>query len=383
MPSSRTFEYRHTGGHSAFDDEIYLDDETDAEQPQCRYVLAISLVTAATAGLVGCIAGVFADKAGFLRRVGPVAEWSITSAESSTASSLACTDPDFPYLDPEKLLCYRRPATSVSSAVEGSSPPACESWCALSLSSTEPCDGCCGPRGTRFCRQPYELQGRSLTASGEFEVWTFPLRFDSVTTYDRRFGVDIPEACKEVGALCPILVDFHGAYDSLYSQRAWTKWYRYQEVVPEKFILVTPEGSPDAVVYNASIKAISDCNHTDDVGCKCVGGSLTSWNVLDWGKVTDPVEEHQTCAAADKKGGRDPLCFWSSLEAKGSYNCFETQLRKDAQVCGLNPHFATPTGLTTPTETEEMEEEEDDYYEALLLNQRRASGAKEHWCRLL
>ena len=84
-------------------------------------------------------------------------------------------------------------------------------------------------------------------------VW-FPADFSAHALYWRRFSVDVPanmSRCARAG--CPVLVDFPGSGGSIYSQRAWTQWYAYQEQVDEPFILVTMEGSPDAIAPKETI----------------------------------------------------------------------------------------------------------------------------------
>merc|ERR1712232_506781 len=101
--------------------------------------------------------------------------------------------------------------------------------------------------------------GETKTDVGSFEAWKFRLQFEGKTFYWRRFGVDMPKACEagQAAAPCPLLVDFHGSFDSLYSHRSWTKWYVYQKTSKTPFILLTPEGSPDAMTTG---EVLNDCN---------------------------------------------------------------------------------------------------------------------------
>jgi len=180
-------------------------------------------------------------------------------------------------------------------------------------------------RSTKF-----ELFGRTKTHAGYFEVWTFVLRFDSHSYYLRRFGVDMPTECINKTQKCPLLVDFHGSYDSLYSQRAWTGWFKYQAKTTKKFVLLTPEGSPDALMKPGKI--LNDCNKSNS---ECLGSSQTSWNVLGWGTNTAPVESDSTCKKADKASKTNPVCFWQTLKPKNAYACFGTHLDKDPTACQL------------------------------------------------
>lgn len=181
----------------------------------------------------------------------------------------------------------------------------------------------------------FEQIGKTETESGYFETWAFPLMFSNHTIYVRRFGVDMPRECLWIQ--CPLVVDFHGSYDSLFSQRAWTEWYKYQANTTKKFVLLTPEGSPDAISKPGAI--LNDCNTTDD---NCTGSSLTSWNVLGWGTPTDPVEHDESCTAGDNAEGPDPVCFWSTLKPENAYQCFATQLELDPKVCEHSGRWMMP-----------------------------------------
>jgi len=180
-----------------------------------------------------------------------------------------------------------------------------------------------------------QLLGRTETDSGVFETWHFTLRFDTHTWYVRRFGVDMPKEC--VNESCPLVVDFHGSYDSLFSQRAWTQWYQYQATTEKKFVLLTPEGSPDAVLRPRKI--LNDCNTTAN---NCTGSSATSWNVLGWGKTMDPVNRTATCDEADRSEGKGPICFWTTLRPKNAYPCFGSHLERDPKACELTEKSSTP-----------------------------------------
>ena len=129
--------------------------------------------------------------------------------------------------------------------------------------------------------QVTELLSERKTSGGSFKVVGFPLTFSAHALYWRRFSVDVPanmSRCPRAG--CPVLVDFPGSGGSIYSHRAWTQWYAYQEQVDEPFILVTMEGSPDAI---APKEMILTCTAQDSPE-ECMkissgGNSLTSWNV--------------------------------------------------------------------------------------------------------
>lgn len=192
---------------------------------------------------------------------------------------------------------------------------------------------------------PEEIERRN-TSSGRFQVFQFPLSFSKTALYWRRFGVDTPPECERPG--CPVLFDFHGSYDSLYTQRNWTKWWKYlAQVEPsKKFILVTPEGSPDAVTYS-DIKVTGRGQWEGKVST-----SATSWNVLGWGNLTDAMDETASCptdggstvadsasgpaatdAAAGAGSSRLPLCFKSALQEDSAYPCYGTHLEEVPQLC--------------------------------------------------
>jgi dienelactone hydrolase len=172
-----------------------------------------------------------------------------------------------------------------------------------------------------------KMFGTSPSETGRFDAWRFPLMFDSLTFYWRRFGVDMPSKCQpgQSAAPCPILVDFHGSFDSLYSQRAWTKWYKYQKQPEANFILLTPEGSPDALTTG---KILNDCNTT---GTECISSSATSWDVLGWGNVMNPIHSGQSCDP--QPGAPVSQCFSSTPKPVKAYTCFGTQMDKDPTVC--------------------------------------------------
>jgi len=164
------------------------------------------------------------------------------------------------------------------------------------------------------------------TEAGTFRVFRFPLSFSSTALYWRRFGVDVPRECEREGSSCPVLFDFHGSYDSLYTQRNWTKWYQYQaQVSPEKkFILVTPEGSPDAVTY-------FEAKLNDDAsdGAYSVGSSATSWNVLGWGDPSPAVPDDAICAEVPGNW----QCFEKTLTEENAYPCYGTHLESLPYLC--------------------------------------------------
>lgn len=176
----------------------------------------------------------------------------------------------------------------------------------------------------------FELISEEETPGGKFSVYQFPLGFSDFTIYRRRFGIDVPAEC--LSRSCPTLFDFHGSYDSLFSQRYWTKWYRYLAKLPTelKFILVTPEGSPDAVT-NPAFK--TNNNRTGDTAT-----STTSWNVLGWGNPTVPIGLGPGCGDFPDSG-----CFESALMDSNSYPCFQTRLEMAPRSCVAMP-FMTQNG---------------------------------------
>ncbi|CAK0850732.1 unnamed protein product, partial [Prorocentrum cordatum] len=173
--------------------------------------------------------------------------------------------------------------------------------------------------------EPEEIASER-TEAGTFRVFRFPLSFSSTALYWRRFGVDVPRECEREGSSCPVLFDFHGSYDSLYTQRNWTKWYQYQaQVSPEKqFILVTPEGSPDAVTY-------FEAKLNDDAsdGAYSVGSSATSWNVLGWGDPSPAVPDDAICAEVPGNW----QCFEKTLTEENAYPCYGTHLESLPYLC--------------------------------------------------
>jgi dienelactone hydrolase len=177
---------------------------------------------------------------------------------------------------------------------------------------------------------PEEVGEPEETEAGTFRVFKFPLSFSSTALYWRRFGVDVPRECEPGGSSCPLLFDFHGSYDSLYTQRNWTMWYQYQAQVPpeKKFILVTPEGSPDAVTY-----VQNKLNDNASLGYGSVGTSATSWNVLGWGDPTPPAPVDAVCT--DFPGNWQ--CFESALTFKTAYPCYSTQLEALPYLCASEP----------------------------------------------
>lgn len=190
-----------------------------------------------------------------------------------------------------------------------------------------------------------EKFGQSATEAGSFETWRFPLQFNKYVVYLRRFGVDVPAECAvgQPSAPCPVLVDFHGSGDSLFSQRAWTKWHKYLTQVRNKFILLTPEGSPDALYKESDI--LNDCNDTSD---DCIGSSATSWNVLGWGNMAVPLNRSSVCGSQDPKAKSFSYCFKSTLDPNRSYQCFGTHLLKEPKACQLTRDPDAP-GYQIPT----------------------------------
>lgn len=177
---------------------------------------------------------------------------------------------------------------------------------------------------TKWHVEPRQIDEED-TAAGKFFVYRFPLSFSNFTIYRRRFGIDVPKECMHES--CPVLFDFHGSYDSLYSQRYWTKWYKYLAQVPadKKFVLVTPEGSPDAVT-NPNFKINS--NRTGKVGT-----STTSWNVLGWGDATVPCPVASSCSDFSNSG-----CFASAIEDANAYPCFQTRMEMAPRSCKAMPY---------------------------------------------
>ncbi|CAE8614297.1 unnamed protein product [Polarella glacialis] len=165
-------------------------------------------------------------------------------------------------------------------------------------------------------------------ANGSFTVWNFNLVFSDLSAYTRRFAVDVPgdmSSCSPQG--CPILFDFPGSGGDVYSQRAWTTWFKYQAHVKSKFILVTMEGSPDAVADPGQIlvgnAAMSD---TELVGH--VSDGSTSWNVLGWGDPT-PVLSREGGCNTDSTA----TCTHHAMDPENSYQCWRTHLEKDPESC--------------------------------------------------
>lgn len=164
---------------------------------------------------------------------------------------------------------------------------------------------------------PFVVHETQETKAGNFTVYKFPLSFGKYPLYWRRFGVDVPRECEAIS--CPVLFDFHGSYDSLYSQRSWTQWYQYQSKVPpkSKFVLVTLEGSPDAITYeNLQLDREQS-------------GSATSWNVEGWGTVTSIMDTADSCA--DEK--EEPHCFEGATGQENSYPCYGTTQYKHPRIC--------------------------------------------------
>lgn len=172
-----------------------------------------------------------------------------------------------------------------------------------------------------------EIFEENPTGVGKFTVWKFPLGFSQSMLFWRRFAVDMPTECQNrTDDGCPILFDFHGSYDSLYTQRLWTGWYKYQESLPlgQKFILVTPEGSPDAVTWPARV--------VTNWRKGAVGPhdrSYTSWNVLGWGDLSPAINEKGKCMDNRRASCFSPAAF----SLKNAYPCFNTQLMQDPDVC--------------------------------------------------
>eukprot|EP00928_Gymnodinium_smaydae_P071342 TRINITY_DN54964_c0_g1_i1.p1 TRINITY_DN54964_c0_g1~~TRINITY_DN54964_c0_g1_i1.p1 ORF type:complete len:548 (+),score=36.60 TRINITY_DN54964_c0_g1_i1:64-1644(+) len=177
--------------------------------------------------------------------------------------------------------------------------------------------------------QPQKI-GKLATDVGWFETWRYALQFDRFVFYARRFGVDVPVECTpgQASAPCPILVDFHGSSDSLYSQRAWTKWHEYLRDASSKYILLTPEGSPDALYREGEI--LHDCNDTSD---HCIGTSATSWNVLGWGNTSEPLNKTAKCRRSDKQRDFLSNCFKVALDPNYTYQCFGTHLLQEPSAC--------------------------------------------------
>lgn len=163
------------------------------------------------------------------------------------------------------------------------------------------------------------------TKAGHFSVYEFPLTWTHFTMFTRRYGVDVPTECekKKEGHSCPVLFDFHGSYDSLYSQREKTGWHEYlAQVDPKhKFILVTPEGSPDAVTYGKLKLGKEEMRST------------TSWNVLGWGHASVPMSAKDACS----KTNENSQCFKAALGGDSAYPCFGTRQELMPRSCRLAP----------------------------------------------
>mmetsp|Transcript_93561 Transcript_93561/g.227307 ORF Transcript_93561/g.227307 Transcript_93561/m.227307 type:complete len:629 (+) Transcript_93561:148-2034(+) len=182
---------------------------------------------------------------------------------------------------------------------EGSAAGECDATAALQVHSRQaaqaPAWQAVQEESEGACPVPYTTNKKP--GGGSFVVYNFTLVFDSYRSYWRRFGVDLPslqarKRCPKEG--CPILVDFPGSGDTVYTQRAWTRWFEYQDEAPQPYILVTMEGSPDAVAKPGTAKGdVLPCdNNTEPKVCRTeyLSQGATSWNVLGWGTSTDHIE---------------------------------------------------------------------------------------------
>jgi len=121
--------------------------------------------------------------------------------------------------------------------------------------------------------------------------------------YQRNFAVDLPgsfDICDTETKL-PILVDFHGYQFNLISQRYWSRWVVFQQQNEQDFILVTPDGSGDAITGPSF--------PLDTKG----------WNVLGAGGRSQP----------SAPGACDGTCY----DWKEDYVCYLSQLDEDAAAC--------------------------------------------------
>ncbi|OLP97782.1 hypothetical protein AK812_SmicGene19826 [Symbiodinium microadriaticum] len=173
-----------------------------------------------------------------------------------------------------------------------------------------------------------EILVQKKPSGGLFMVFRFPLSFNSHVLYWRRFGVDVPAdigRCQSSG--CPVLVDFPGSGGSIYSQRGWTQWYAYQDQLEsEPFLLVTMEGSPDAVVPEQEILPCSPEQSPQECADESSGGDgYTSWNVLGWGVPTD--------LQTDPNSSLLSACFPAAVKPWNSYQCFATHLLNNPNAC--------------------------------------------------
>jgi len=179
-----------------------------------------------------------------------------------------------------------------------------------------------------------QLLVETKASGGLFMVFTFPLTFNSHALYNRRFGVDLPANLSRCGSSgCPILVDFPGSGGSIFSQRGWTQWYAYQDEIPEPhepYILVTMEGSPDAIAPAGDILPCTREESPQKCADKSMAGDgYTSWNVLGWGVPTDVKTDPQSPLLSS--------CFPEALKPWNAYQCFETHLLKDVDACRSVP----------------------------------------------
>ncbi|CAE7557743.1 unnamed protein product [Symbiodinium pilosum] len=172
-----------------------------------------------------------------------------------------------------------------------------------------------------------EVFNRTKPSGGLFMVFEFSLSFNAHVLYRRRFGVDLPASFSSCGSSgCPILVDFPGSGGSIFSQRGWTQWYDYQDEVEETFVLVTMEGSPDAVVPDDMIlpctpeETPQECADTSKAG-----DGFTSWNVLGWGTPTE-LETGPNSSLLS-------ACFPEAVKPWNAYQCFGTHLLNDVHAC--------------------------------------------------
>ena len=116
----------------------------------------------------------------------------------------------------------------------------------------------------------------------------------------------------------------------------WHPRYKYQEEHKKKFVLLTVEGSPDAL---SPQDEILPCNFYDDPK-ECVqksyaGSGYTSWNVLGWGEPTDPAGKSNSSERLL------PTCFPGTLHPQNNYNCFHSQVVKDPKACHLTRWLGT------------------------------------------